>query len=147
MPDAEQQTKAVSQLTQDEDEYEEEVVHDDDDNDDDEEDDENGEAATCSALCSMGTSDPNAATAASACAAMKKENSQWEEFSTSNSCCPKQLQLPMFLSSTYPFVFLRILHCLKLPAQVQWIILLLFGCFDITGLIYFFVFYRNVSHD
>lgn len=105
MPDAEQQTKAVSQLTQDEDEYEEEVVHDDDDNDDDEEDDENGEAATCSALCSMGTSDPNAATAASACAAMKKENSQWEEFSTSNSCCPKQLQLPMFLSSTYPFVF------------------------------------------
>jgi uncharacterized ferredoxin-like protein len=93
MPDAEPQTKAISQ---DDDEYENEV---EDDDEDDEDDDENGEAATCSALCTLGTSDLNAA-AASACSAMKKEHSQWEEFSSGN-CCPKQLQLPMFLSSTY----------------------------------------------
>ena len=98
MPDAELQTKPVSQLTQDDDEYENEV---EDDDDDDEDDDVNGEAATCSALCNLGTSEPNTAALAYA-ACMKKENSQWEEFSTSNNCCPKQLQLPMFLSSTYP---------------------------------------------
>lgn len=102
MPDAELQTKAVSQLTQDDEEYENEV---EDDEDDDDDEDENGEAATCSALCNLGTSDINAAV--SACAAMKKENPHWEEFSTSNSCCPKQLQLPMFLSSTYLLMFPR----------------------------------------
>ena len=101
MPDGELQTKPVSQLTQEDDEYENAVE--DDDDDDDEDEDENGEAATCSALCNLGTSDPNT-TAASACAAMKKENSQWEEFSTSANCCPKQLQLPMFLSSKYLLV-------------------------------------------
>lgn len=93
MPDAEPQTKAISQ-TQDDEEYENEVE------DEVDEDDENGEAATCSALCTLGTSDPNA-DASAACSAMKKDCSQWEEFSSSN-CCPKQLQLPMFLSSTYP---------------------------------------------
>ena len=98
MPDAELQTKAISQ---DDDEYENEV---EDDDEDDEDDDENGEAATCSALCTLGTSDLNAA--ASACSAMKKEHSQWEEFSSGN-CCPKQLQLPMFLSSTYLFTRLN----------------------------------------
>ena len=99
MPDGELQTKPVSQLTQDDEEYENEVVEDDDDEDVD--DDENGEAATCSALCSMGASDLNTAASATG-TAVKKDCSQWEEFSTSNSCCPKQLQLPMFLSSTYP---------------------------------------------
>jgi hypothetical protein len=98
MPDAELQTKAVSQLTQDDEEYENQVVEEDDDEDEEEEDDHDEEAATCSVLCNMGTADGNAL--ASACAAMKKDNSQWEEFSTSNNCCPKQLQLPMFLSST-----------------------------------------------
>ena len=93
MPDAELQTKAISQ---DDDEYENELEDDDEDDDDD---DENGEAATCSALCTLGTSDPS--TAAAACSAMKKDHSQWEEFSSSGHCCPKQLQLPMFLSSTY----------------------------------------------
>ena len=105
MPDAEPQTQAISQ-TQDDEEYENEV----EDEVDEEEDDDNGEAATCSALCTLGTSDLNAE-ASAVCSAMKKECSQWEEFTSSN-CCPKQLQLPMFLSSTYQLKP-RILYDLK----------------------------------
>lgn len=68
------------------------------DNEEEEEEEEHGdrEAMTCNALCSLGASGGVSA----------KCQQQWEEAacfgdkaSTSYKCCPKQLQLPMFLSS------------------------------------------------
>jgi hypothetical protein len=70
----------------------------DNDNDMDNDEDENAdsEAMTCNALCSLGSSDPTAS----------QSQQHWDEsgcfgdkLSGSYKCCPKQLQLPMFLSS------------------------------------------------
>lgn len=55
------------------------------------------ETMTCNALCSLGSS------------GVDSKNQNWgeesgcfgEKSSSSHKCCPKQLQLPMFLSSTY----------------------------------------------
>jgi hypothetical protein len=96
MADIETETKPVTQ--DDDEDYDNNVKEeDDDDDDDDDEEEENGEAATCNVLCSLGTSDLKIT-----CSGMKnKDNAQWDEFTNSNSCCPKQLQLPMFLSSTF----------------------------------------------
>jgi hypothetical protein len=93
MPDTENLTKPVTQ--DDDEEYQE---------DDDDEEDESGEAATCNVLCSLGSSDINVA-----CSGTKKDNAQWDEFTNSNHCCPKQLQLPMFLSSTFNVLYHTVL--------------------------------------
>lgn len=99
MPDTEREMKAVSQ-TQEDDEYETE--EDDGNNDEEEEEEEeSGEAATCTALCSLGSSSLNVV--GTSTAECTKPNGTWDEFPPS-SCCPKQLQLPMFLSKTFHMI-------------------------------------------
>jgi hypothetical protein len=110
MSNSECNTKAISQDDDEADNQNDEEEVDDGDGDDNNEDyceeDEAGEAVTCSALCTLGASDPMTV---AVCTGMTEDTTtRCNNFSTTvNMGCPKQLQLPMFLSSTL-FVSLHV---------------------------------------
>lgn len=100
------------------------------DNEEEVDEEEHGdrEAMTCNALCSLGSS------------GVDSKSQHWgedagcfgEKASSSHKCCPKQLQLPMFLSSTY-------------FASARWFIDI--DSYDALTCWLLYLFFRNLSHD
>jgi hypothetical protein len=100
------------------------------DNEEEVDEEEHGdrEAMTCNALCSLGSS------------GIDSKSQLWgeetgcfgEKASSSHKCCPKQLQLPMFLSSTY-FAIARPVPKYRFAQS--------------TDLLAAVSLFRNISHD